>query len=99
MLKNDLFASVSERKNIKIWDIKSEKSKRKIMAHKQPIHDLKLLSSGHLASCSADKTIKIWNYESGECIRILREHKDKVTRTKQYHDKWIRRLFNNSVGY
>ncbi|CAF0778945.1 unnamed protein product [Brachionus calyciflorus] len=79
LLRNHHFASVSENKNIKIWDISSGMLIKKILAHKQPINDLKFLSNGHLVSCSADKTIKLWNYESGECIRTLSGHNNEVS--------------------
>ena len=48
------------------------------MAHKQPINDLKLLSTGHFVSCSSDNSLKIWEFKSGECIRTLSGHKNEV---------------------
>jgi len=73
-LPEDLLASGSFDKLIKIWNCKDFSLLRTFEGHICGIFDLKFLSARKFISCSGDGAIKIWNYETGECQSFSLEH-------------------------
>jgi WD40 repeat protein len=72
LLPNDLIASASSDKAIKIWNIQNSTCVKTLEGHIKEINCLVLLSDNNLASGSVDKKIKIWDYTNNYmCIHTL----------------------------
>lgn len=86
VLSDQLLASGSLDKTIKIWKIDLEitsKNKnvclRTLMGHAWPILSLEFSkANGLLFSGSSDNTIRMWDIGSGQCVKILSGHEDDV---------------------
>ena len=61
LLPNGRFASASDDKTIKIWDLDTKSIVQTIETNEKDIKMLRVLPSGLLASVSKDCSIKIWN--------------------------------------
>ena len=59
-ISNNLFASASFDKTIKIWNISQMDCVQTLTGHQANVICLLYHSSGNLISCSTDHTIKIW---------------------------------------
>jgi WD40 repeat protein len=71
-LDNELFATASYDKNIKIWNIKNKSSFPEItIQNKQHIIFLEKLRKDILISVSIDGSFDLWNYQSGEHIKNI----------------------------
>lgn len=71
----NILASGSYDKTIKIWNIDSGKSIRTLRGHTHWVQSITFSSDGQtLVSGSLDKTIKIWNVNTGDCLNTLKEH-------------------------
>jgi WD40 repeat protein len=69
---NNLLASGSYDKSIRIWNTNKPNEPLKILiGHENEVLSLVNLSDGNIASGSKDKTIRIWNITSGDTIKIL----------------------------
>ena len=63
VLSNEILASGSGDKTIKLWNTSNFTLLKTLNGHSKHVWSLVLLPNGYLASCSEDKTIKIWNLE------------------------------------
>ena len=73
------FASASEDKTIKIWDVYSGEYLQTLKAHSSRVNLVAFShNSTRLASASDDETIKIWDAGSGECLQMLEGHSRAV---------------------
>ena len=75
---NTKYITCSFDKTIIIRNSEDNTIVRTLSDHKEPVHDILLLSDGRLASSSRDKTIKIWNLIDGACEQTLIGHSDWV---------------------
>jgi len=78
----DMFASGSTDKKIKIWSFNSKTSSLTIEGHTKGVTSVAFCPLGdkpYLASGSDDKTIKIWDYTNKTCIATLESHEDIVS--------------------
>jgi WD40 repeat protein len=80
-VNNDLFASASYDKTLKLWNAHNYQYVDTIKAHKMGITCLLRIKDGCFATGSGDKTIKIWDGHGSayKCIKTLKGHKDGVT--------------------
>ncbi len=78
LLSNDLLASSSGDKTIRIWNLTTNSTKFILQGHTQKVNGLKLVSSDILASGSSDNLIKLWNITNGQLIRNLTGHTDQI---------------------
>ncbi len=82
MLSNNILASGSQDKTIRIWDLNSCKLLKTLNGHVDTVSCLAKLTHDELVSGSFDKTIRIWNWNYGEFIELKgkpeQNHKDYV---------------------
>lgn len=79
--EQDMFASASTDKKIKIWSFNSKNSSLTIEGHLKGVNVIAfcpIADKPFLASGSDDKTIKIWDYTNKACIATLESHEDVV---------------------
>ncbi|MBX3718688.1 MAG: WD40 repeat domain-containing protein [Parachlamydiales bacterium] len=69
---DDMFATGSLDKTIRIWDSTTGKCVKELVGHDAPISCL-AACNGMIISGSFDHTIKIWDLESGQCQSTIRE--------------------------
>jgi WD40 repeat protein len=74
LLSNDLLASSSSDKAIRIWNLTTNSTKFILQGHTERVDGLKLVSCDILASGSSDFSIKLWNITNGKLIRTLTGH-------------------------
>jgi WD40 repeat protein len=74
LLSNDLLASSSGDRSIRIWNLTTNSTKFILQGHSLNVNGLKLVSYDILASGSSDKSIKLWNITNGKLIRTLTGH-------------------------
>jgi WD40 repeat protein len=74
LLSNDLLASSSSDRSIRIWNLTTNSTKFILQGHSLNVNGLKLVSYDILASGSSDTTIKLWNITNGTLIRTLTGH-------------------------
>ncbi len=83
MLSNNVLASGSQDKTIRIWDLNTFKLVKTLNGHVDTVSCLARLSHDELVSGSFDKTIRIWNWSYGEFIELKgkaeQNHKDYVS--------------------
>lgn len=75
--ENDMFASCSVDKKIKLWSFSNKNSNLTIEGHLKGVVSLvfcPMIDKTYLASGSDDKTIKIWDYTNKMCITTLESH-------------------------
>ncbi|KAG0641848.1 quinon protein alcohol dehydrogenase-like superfamily [Tuber brumale] len=70
---DNMLATGSYDRTIKIWDIESGQEIRTLVGHDLGVRAL-MFDDQKLISGSLDKTLKIWNWRTGECISTLRGH-------------------------
>ncbi|ETO27770.1 WD-40 repeat-containing protein, partial [Reticulomyxa filosa] len=72
--------SSSEDKEVRIWDIMSEKKIQVFKGHSNWVNDAHFSPKGNMVvSCSKDKTIRLWDVNTEKEIRKLKGHSDNVT--------------------
>ncbi|PUU84058.1 WD40-repeat-containing domain protein [Tuber borchii] len=70
---DNMLATGSYDRTIKIWDIESGEEIRTLAGHDLGVRAL-MFDDQKLISGSLDKSLKIWNWRTGECISTLRGH-------------------------
>ncbi|MBW4518708.1 MAG: hypothetical protein KME16_03115 [Scytolyngbya sp. HA4215-MV1] len=71
--KRQWFASGSEDKTVRLWDVQTGQCIKKLQGHRGWVSSVSFSADGQrLISGSQDETIKLWNIETGHCIRTLR---------------------------
>jgi WD40 repeat protein len=73
-INDDLLASSSADKTVRIWNLTTNSTKFILQGHTERVDGLKFISSDVLASGSNDTTIKLWNITNGKLIRNLTGH-------------------------
>ncbi|CAF0921280.1 unnamed protein product [Brachionus calyciflorus] len=77
VLSNDVLASGSSDRIIRLWNTKYGVWLNSLIGHTSDVFSLIVLENGYLASGSADKTIKIWNVNTGVMVKnILTNHQN-----------------------
>jgi WD40 repeat protein len=74
LLSNDLLASSSGDRSIRIWNLTTNSTKFILQGHTERVDGLKLVSCDILASGSSDNSITLWNITNGQIIRTLTGH-------------------------
>lgn len=74
LISNELMASSSEDKTIRIWDLTTKETKYILNGHTSNVNGMKLISSDILMSGSSDTTIKLWNITNGTLIATFTNH-------------------------
>jgi WD40 repeat protein len=88
---DDLLASASEDRTVRIWNLTTTNStKFTLQGHTYGVYALKQISSQILASASFDSTLKLWNITSGQEMRTLRNHTGGILRSLD--------LIENNIG-
>ena len=67
---------------IRMWDITSGKSVRKLAGHKNVVTSLccpPKNTAYHVVSGSVDKSVRLWNVTTGKCVGKLKGHQKGVT--------------------
>jgi len=82
---DNIFASASNDKTIRIWNYKERKIINTINTDSDVLSLIKL-KDGKLCSSENDCLIKIWDWENGECIYNLIGHKNRVRSICQLED-------------
>jgi WD40 repeat protein len=83
---DEIFASASNDKTIKIWDYKEKKIINTFNTDSSVLCLIKL-KDGKLCSSENDCLIKIWDWETGECIYNLIGHNNTVRSICQLNDE------------
>ncbi len=89
MLDGSTFASASEDKTIKIWDLQSGKCKKTLKGHRNEVRALKAVNSTMLVSSSfhrfsavsldpAEQSVKVWNVNTGNCLQTFDDFKQML---------------------
>jgi WD40 repeat protein len=78
LLSNDLLASSSGDKTVRIWNLTTNSTKFILQGHTDRVNGLKLVSSDILASGSSDFSILLWNITNGQCFRNLTGHTNQI---------------------
>jgi WD40 repeat protein len=76
VVKNDILASGSYDKTIRIW--KNDITIKILTEHTESVYCLAVLPNLLLASGSGDKTIRIWNITNETSLKILYGHTDAI---------------------
>lgn len=72
---NQFFATGSNDRTIKFWDLASGKLKLTLTGHISAVRGLALSSRhAYLYSCSEDKTVKCWDLETNKVVRSYHGH-------------------------
>lgn len=72
---NQFFATGSNDRTIKFWDLASGKLKLTLTGHISAVRGLALSSRhAYLYSCSEDKTVKCWDLEANKVVRSYHGH-------------------------
>lgn len=74
---DNILATGSYDKTIKIWDLDTGKEVRTLTGHTDGIRCLQFDDS-KLISGSMDRTLKVWNWRTGECLATYTGHSDYV---------------------
>lgn len=73
------FASYSDDKTIKIYDVRSNQLLQHYNAHKGPVNEISFHPTGYyMASCSTDAKVKIWDLRKGKALYSLYSHSGSV---------------------
>jgi WD40 repeat protein len=73
-LSDELLASSSYDKTVRIWNLTTNTCKFILQGHTYGVFGLNQITPSILASGSVDKTIKLWDTTSGQLIRTLTGH-------------------------
>jgi WD40 repeat protein len=82
---DEIFASASNDKTIRIWNYKEKQIINTINTDSSVLSLIKL-KDGKLCSSENDSLIKIWDWENGECIYNLIGHENRVRSICQLKD-------------
>ena len=74
---DNILATGSYDKTIKIWDLDTGKELRTLQGHTDGIRCL-YIDDSKLISGSMDCEIRVWNWRTGECITALPGHRDYI---------------------
>ena len=77
-MKDNILATGSLDRTIKIWNIKLAKLDVTLKGHTNGVWCLEFITNLLLCSGSYDSTIKIWNLKNGFCLKTLTEHSGPV---------------------
>lgn len=89
-LTDDVFATGSHDKLIKIWKIGKNTPRNILHGHTEAVWSIIPLPEKEvIASCSGDGRIIIWDYESAESLRRIRAHKDQINQIVAYKETKI----------
>ncbi|XP_068643036.1 protein TORMOZ EMBRYO DEFECTIVE [Aristolochia californica] len=92
-----LLFSVSQSRQIRIWDLSSFRCLRSWKAHDGPVMAMACDSSGALlATAGADKKVFVWDVEGGYCTHFFKGHKGVVTSIKFHPNPNNLLLFSGS---
>jgi len=76
---NQLLASSSDDRTIKLWDLKQGECLQTLWGHQGCVQSLAVSPDGRrLASGSHDHTMKLWDWRSGECLQTFEGHRHRV---------------------
>ena len=82
---NSTIVSGSLDKEVRLWNIETDKVERSFLGHSRGVTNVRFLSDGKtLMSAGSDQSIRVWNADTGELIRSLAMH------TKPIHDIAVR---------
>jgi WD40 repeat protein len=71
--------SASWDKTLRVWDLESGQSLRKLEGHSFGVNGVAITPDGRRAvSASGDKTLRVWDLESGQSLRTLEGHSSDV---------------------
>ena len=89
-ISNDLLASSSGDRTVRLWNLATNTCTFIPRGHTSSVYGLKQINSQILASGSHDATIKLWNTTSGQLIRTLTGHTNEVL--------WSIDLINDNIS-
>jgi len=74
----NLFASASSDKTVRIWNWKTGKCVHVLNGHTDSVNTLCIINANQFASGSDDSTIRLWNIKEGACLCTLSGHTGPV---------------------
>ncbi|CAE7485465.1 unnamed protein product [Symbiodinium sp. CCMP2592] len=78
LMSDDVLASGSEDKTVRLWNLHSKEALQVLSGHTNDVQGLARLNDTQLASASKDKTVRLWSLAKPEECRVLQGHTDWV---------------------
>ena len=94
--KNNIIATASGDRTVRLWNLTSGSTIRTISAHARGIACVNI-SGGLLVTGSSDHVIKVWDLSSGEEVRTLRGHNALVRTIHTDNTKVISGSYDQSI--